>query len=430
VVIWDADSLDQIGECALEKEPKSLAWMGDNQRLVAMGEGVIWKIDSASGKATSIKVEPYSSNIIIVQDVWSPDRKRVVIGGFLASHQFELRVIDVENGKILKHFLATQLPHNPVASVTWSPNGKSLAVGTAGDGTISVFDPESAKQLHSLQGTKQRRRQYMVWPADSQPLSIYSPTTDQTVEEGWDSVNGQKVPAVKVKHPYWGDLGSGCYYSRDLRYRLTAEGGAGKITMLDTDTGKKTTWPVKPYEGLGLTFTPDKQVLFSPIDYSGLGFLDMETGKVTRTPGRAIGMDFSPDGKVVALGDVEAMGQLRLLTSDFKKEVHSVKAHPDGIILNLCWSPNGKVLATSGNVLVRLWDAETLDPRGALVVLPEDKGLALTADGHYRGTPLHIEREIVYVVQTKDGQQTYTPEEFEKKFGWTNEPKKVSFAAK
>jgi WD40 repeat protein len=428
VVIWDAASLDQIGECALEKEPKSLAWMADSQRLVAMGEGVIWKIDSASGKATSIKVEPSKFGNFILKEGWSPDRKRVVIGGFLASHQFELRVIDVENGKILKHFLATQLPHNPVASVTWSPNGKSLAVGTAGDGTISVFDPESAKQLHSLQGTKQRRRQYMVWPADGQPLSIFGTGCDKLAEEGWD-LRGQKVNAVKLKYPEYSIL-LGLSWSRDLKYRLEGGGADGKITMLDSETGKTTEWATKQTYIMELTFAPEGKILFCDVNGS-LYLLNMKSGEVTPVPvERSYGMDFSPDGKMVALGDIRNRGLLRLLTSDFKKEVLSVKAHPDTIIYNLCWSPNGKLLATSDYLLVRLWNAETLAPQGALVVLPEDKGLALTADGHYRGTPLRIERDIVYVVQTNDGQQTYTPAEFAEKFGWKNDPSKVNFAAK
>ena len=74
----------------------------------------------------------------------------------------------------------------------------------------------------------------------------------------------------------------------------------------------------------------------------------------------------------------------------------------------------------------RLWDAATGQPRATLVPLVDQKGLALTADGHYRGTPDRIERDIVYVAQFANGSQvTLTPEEFEKRFGWKNDPERV-----
>jgi hypothetical protein len=40
------------------------------------------------------------------------------------------------------------------------------------------------------------------------------------------------------------------------------------------------------------------------------------------------------------------------------------------------------------------------------------------------GTP-RAEREIVYVVETERGQETLTPAEMAKKYGWKNDPAKV-----
>lgn len=47
-----------------------------------------------------------------------------------------------------------------------------------------------------------------------------------------------------------------------------------------------------------------------------------------------------------------------------------------------------------------------------------------SSDGHYRASP-GAEGELRHVVQTEEGQQTLTPEEFAKKFDWKNEPEKV-----
>ncbi len=70
--------------------------------------------------------------------------------------------------------------------------------------------------------------------------------------------------------------------------------------------------------------------------------------------------------------------------------------------------------------------AVTGQPRGMFLPLVDQKGLALTADGHYRGTPDRIERDIRYVAQLADGSQvTLTPAEFAKRFGWKNDPERV-----
>ena len=63
------------------------------------------------------------------------------------------------------------------------------------------------------------------------------------------------------------------------------------------------------------------------------------------------------------------------------------------------------------------------------MTLRQDQHLAVSPDGHYRGTP-RVEWELVYVVQTDRGQETFTPEEFAQKFGWKNDPKRVPVADK
>jgi hypothetical protein len=70
----------------------------------------------------------------------------------------------------------------------------------------------------------------------------------------------------------------------------------------------------------------------------------------------------------------------------------------------------------------------TGQPRGALTALPQGQWLAVSPAGHYRGPP-GVEKEIVYVVQPEAGpQQVLTPAEFEKQYGWKNDPEKVKLA--
>ena len=58
--------------------------------------------------------------------------------------------------------------------------------------------------------------------------------------------------------------------------------------------------------------------------------------------------------------------------------------------------------------------------------LANQLGLAVSAQGHFRGTPqIAVEREIVYVVQTAPGQETLTPAEFATKYQWKIDPDQV-----
>ena len=59
-----------------------------------------------------------------------------------------------------------------------------------------------------------------------------------------------------------------------------------------------------------------------------------------------------------------------------------------------------------------------------LIGLPLNEALAVSATGHYRCTP-GVERDLVYVVQTDAGQETFTPEEFARKYHWKNDPNQV-----
>jgi hypothetical protein len=73
--------------------------------------------------------------------------------------------------------------------------------------------------------------------------------------------------------------------------------------------------------------------------------------------------------------------------------------------------------------------AATGRPIAVLVPLADKMGLSVSAAGHYRGTPGQaMARQLVYVVDTGHGLETLSPAEFEKKYGWKNDPEQVRLA--
>ncbi len=71
-----------------------------------------------------------------------------------------------------------------------------------------------------------------------------------------------------------------------------------------------------------------------------------------------------------------------------------------------------------------LWNVAENRELGVLASLPRNQSIAISPEGHYRGTP-RADQLIVYVVRTAKGQEVLTPKEFEDKYGWKNDPDKV-----
>ena len=116
---------------------------------------------------------------------------------------------------------------------------------------------------------------------------------------------------------------------------------------------------------------------------------------------------WSPDGKTLAtlssgtirLWEVES-GKLLLqpLKGDRSTE------HPTDYC-TLHWSKDGKrIISGRGNGIILIWDAGTGKLLASLLSLHGGQGIALSPEGHYRGSggtdAAAIERELVYVIET------------------------------
>ena len=60
-----------------------------------------------------------------------------------------------------------------------------------------------------------------------------------------------------------------------------------------------------------------------------------------------------------------------------------------------------------------------------MLYLRDEQWLAVSPDGHFKGSE-GISDKLIYIVQTDDGvQHTLTPAEFAEQYGWKNDPEKV-----
>ncbi len=97
---------------------------------------------------------------------------------------------------------------------------------------------------------------------------------------------------------------------------------------------------------------------------------------------------------------------------------------------DILFTADGRTLITSGgDNLIRFWNAATGDLRGTLIMLPQGHWLAISPEGHYKGSP-HVEETKLFTFaafkQGESRRHDYSPVKFEKEFGWTNNPSKVN----
>jgi Tol biopolymer transport system component len=89
-------------------------------------------------------------------------------------------------------------------------------------------------------------------------------------------------------------------------------------------------------------------------------------------------------------------------------------------------SPDGKLIASRGQSLIRLRRFDDGQPVLSLLALRQQQYAALGPNGNYRASH-GAEDEFRCVALTDDGHQlTLTPDEFAEKYGWRNDPGKVS----
>jgi WD40 repeat protein len=308
----------------------------------------------------------------------------------------------------------------------WSPDGKTLAIDNVDDGTVRLVDGESGRPLNSLQPPKPTRDNVFAWSPNGKALAVGG--QDRLVHI-WDPDTG------KVLHELAGHSARIIFVAWSPDGRLLASGAQDNTARLwEADSGK----PLHVLSGHGdkgislLAFSPDAKILASADEERHLVYLwDVASGERLgvcegfAAPVRALA--WSPDGKtLVAYG---ADKTLRFW-DDTGLFLRKVEAGPPTVLLyGAAVSPNRETLACCWLTSVWLYETATGRRSGVWLALPESRYLTVGPDGHYGGS-VRIERQLVYVVQTEQGQETLSPEEFTKRYGWKNDPEKVHLVVK
>ena len=273
---------------------------------------------------------------------------------------------DIETGKVIREIDA----HLSDPSV--SPDGSQLA-GISAESGVLVYDLTKVGKPLQLTLPKTIVGAFAWHPKSTQLMLGYN---DGQVRL-WDTTK-QKPDVVREFDTRVGQVGSIAWHS-DRRYAIVGEGEYAIWLEGKRVTGRSYSgWPTSSWSLKG-----DALLICSGVGDEGI-VIDTTNaeGKTRQLDSKARKGSWSPDGKQIAILERE---RSRIVDR------------------------NGKVLLT-----IPMFDRDLVYNAQKGYFVPAQKG----------------ENPFVFVVQTKDGQKTYTPDEFEKvtkgekgdKPGWKNDP--------
>ena len=423
VKIWDMSSGSPVEKCTLEGHSggvRSVAWSPDGKTLASGSNDQtvrLWDVERGEEKGTLNKghenkghgrenpectcnwqagpsknrweYDPECRVRGPVNSVaFSPDGKFVAsANGTIHTDRRDssVRILDVSTGEE-KCTLTMKDQESMMLSVAWSPDGKTLAAGSA-DRKVRLWDVESWEEKGTIMGHSEDnphghegRVSSVVWNEDGTRLASGGDTTVWI----WDMSDGSPRAKRCLKHKHHdGQVRAVAW----MDGTLIASGGEEKTVKI---------WDLYPRPND--PYPPGPEVLCIQMGHSGA----------------VNSFAWSPDGKTLASGSDDHT--VRLWDVESGKEKGTLKGRTKksnsiaclsftlqgGKFGDIAWSPDGKTLASGPGAAsedrdVRLWDVEsgedgTLKKKGLFQRLNgwlngEDSRLVGTLKGHTEDNP-------------------------------------------
>ena len=322
---------------------RELAWNSDGNTLAIVVDNTI-KLRDANSRETRILHRENDLPVLSVS--WSPDGS--TLAAACTNGLIRLwRVVDGEEQPPLRGHTAG------VISVCWSPDGKTLSSASE-DKSIKVWDVAMGKVLASYKANPEKTPKRTVWTTDGNQLATLLPEKKIGIyfmkEAGRELIFPANCDVISIA---WNHDGT----------KLAGVNHQGFVRIWDPSTGKlrKDLSPGNYSPLTSVTWSPDGRFLaFSGWDRS-IYIWDVESGKqVDSLVGHQKilrNVAWGKGGRYLATAGKD--GTLKIRNMKMQPERASLVGHDKGVT-SVRWSPDGERFVSGGlDYQAKVWDART-----------------------------------------------------------------------
>lgn len=302
----------------------------------------------------------------------------------------------------------------------YSPDGKLLAGGTrrANNEYVEIVDVSSNTTLIRLKHDGNARMSALVWRPDGRHL-ITQHKDGKLVE--WDTKTGVPVRTIEAGTAARPGIG----LCSDQTKIVTVPDHM--ILVWDTKLGSIQAKEASGHFERSIDGCPKRPLYACPRPDS-VAIIDATSFEEVRTltghAGGVRGVNWSNDGRRLATtGD----GTLRVWDPDTEQELLQIMCNRSAYNgVPLAWSPDdSKIVQMDTGRTVRIYETESGELLISFLALGAEGWFAISPNGHHAGQP-DATNAFVYVIETENGQITLTEDSFRDRFGWSNDPAKLS----